>query len=55
VAPAQPDQDTLLRQIVALDERYAARLAETPPAEWSAYQSKRASLKAQLAGRLAQR
>ncbi len=53
--PAEADQDALLRQIVALDERYAARQAETPPEEWSAYQSKRASLKARLAGRLAQR
>jgi hypothetical protein len=53
--PAAVDQDALVRQIVALDERYAARQAETPPEEWSAYQSKRASLKAQLAGRLAQR
>ena len=54
-APAQPDQDALLRQIVALDERYAGRQGEVPPAEWSGYQSRRASLKAQLAGRLAQR
>ena len=54
-APAPVDQDALLRQIVALDERYAARQAQTPAAEWSAYQSKRASLKAELAGRLARR
>jgi hypothetical protein len=46
-------RDALLRQIVALDERYAARQAETPPEEWAAYQTRRASLKAQLAGRLA--
>ena len=52
-APAEPDDDALLRQIVALDERYAAREAETPPAEWADYQAKRASLKAHLAGRLA--
>ncbi len=50
-----PDRDALLRQIVALDERYAARQAETPPVEWAEYQAKRAALKAQLAGRLAQR
>ena len=52
---AEPDQDALLRQIVALDERYASREAETPPAEWAEYQAKRASLKAKLAGRLARR
>ena len=51
--PAEPDQDALVRQIVALDEKYASRQAETPAEEWSAYQSKRASLKAQIAGRLA--
>jgi len=53
--PAQADQDAVVRQIVALDEKYATRQAETPPDEWSAYQAKRASLKARLAGRLAQR
>jgi hypothetical protein len=50
-----PAQDALLRQIVALDERYASRREETPAAEWEEYQAKRAALKAQLAGRLAQR
>ena len=55
VAPAEDDHDALLRQIVALDERYASEQARTPPAEWEAYQTKRASLKARLAGRLAQR
>ena len=54
-APAAADQDALVRQIVALDERYASRRAETPSEEWAAYQTKRASLKAQLAGRLARR
>jgi len=54
-APAAPDADALLRQIVALDERYAGRERETPPAEWSAYQVKRASLKADVAARLARR
>ena len=51
-APA--NRDALVRQIVALDERYASRQAETPPAEWEAYQAKRAALKAQVAGQLAQ-
>lgn len=49
------DQDALLRQIVALDERYASRRAETPPAEWAAYQAKRTALKAEIAGRVARR
>lgn len=52
---AAPDGDALLRQIVALDERYAAGEAQTPPAEWAEYQARRAALKARLAGRLAQR
>ncbi len=47
--------DALLRQIVALDERYASRRAETPPAEWAEYENKRAALKAKLAERLARR
>jgi hypothetical protein len=56
VAPVrEPDQDALLRQIVALDERYAAGAAGTPPAEWAAYEAKRAQLKARLAERLARR
>jgi hypothetical protein len=54
-AAPPPDDDPVLRQIVALDERYAARQAETPPAEWQEYQRKRAALKAELAGRLARR
>jgi hypothetical protein len=54
-APAPPDQDALLRQIVALDARYAGRQGDVSAEEWSGYQSRRASLKAQLAGRLAQR
>jgi hypothetical protein len=52
---AEPDDEAVLRQIVALDERYEARQAETPPAEWAEYQAKRAALKARLAGRLARR
>ena len=55
VEPREPDQDALLRQIVALDERYAGRETQTPPAEWSDYQERRAQLKAKLAGRLAHR
>ena len=55
VAEPEAAGDALLRQIVALDERYAARQGETAPAEWADYQAKRAALKAQLAGRLAHR
>ncbi len=55
-APAEPEGgDALLRQIVALDERYASRRAEVAPAEWAEYQNKRAALKARLAERLARR
>ncbi len=52
---AQEDGDALLRQIVALDERYAAGQGSVPPGEWAEYQKKRASLKARLAERLARR
>jgi hypothetical protein len=55
VAAPEADGEALLRQIVALDERFAGREAETPPAEWAEYQAKRAALKARLAGRLARR
>ena len=54
-APAPQGPDALVRQIVALDERYAGREHETPPAEWAGYQSRRAALKAQVAERLARR
>ena len=50
---AAPDRDALLRQLVALDERYEGREAETPPDEWAAYRAKRGALKAELARRLA--
>jgi hypothetical protein len=61
-APAAPargasaaDDDALVRQLVALDERYAGRQGQTAPADWAAYQATRAALKAELAGRLARR
>jgi hypothetical protein len=54
-AASAADDDALVRQLVALDERYAGRQAETAPADWAAYQAKRAALKAELAGRLARR
>jgi len=60
-APPAPDvpqseaDDALVRRIVALDERYAAGEAATPPEAWAAYQAQRAALKAELAGRLARR
>lgn len=41
--------DTLLAQIVALDERFAGREVETPPDQWEAYLRRRAELKARLA------
>ena len=55
VAAPEADGDAVLRQLVALDERYAGREAETPPPEWTAYQAKRASLKARLTEQLARR
>jgi hypothetical protein len=39
----------LLEALAELDARYAGREADTPAEEWSAYQERRASLKAQLA------
>jgi hypothetical protein len=55
-APAAPaGEDALVRQIVALDEKYASREAETPRPEWEAYLTRRAKLKAELAERLARR
>jgi hypothetical protein len=45
--------DALLGRLVALDERYADREAETPPAEWAEYQATRAALKARLAQQVA--
>jgi len=54
-APAPVGPDALVRQIVALDERYAGREHETPAAEWAGYQARRASLKAQVAERLVRR
>jgi hypothetical protein len=53
--PAAGGQDALVRQIVALDARYEGRQAELSPEEWAGYQARRAALKAQVAGRLAQR
>jgi hypothetical protein len=52
---AGPERDALLRQIVALDDRYASRQADTPPAEWAEYQARRAALKVQIAGLMAKR
>ena len=52
-APAEPPapdlKETLLAQIVALDERFEGRQAETPPHEWHAYLDRRAALKSALA------
>ena len=51
-APVE-DANALLGRLVALDERYAGREAETAPAEWVAYQRTRAELKARLARQVA--
>ncbi len=48
-ADAGDDRDALLGRLVALDDRYADRQADTPPAEWAEYQATRAELKARLA------
>jgi hypothetical protein len=53
VGAPEEDADALLRRIVALDEKFADRETATPPAEWAAYQSTRADLKARLARRVA--
>jgi alanine dehydrogenase len=47
--------DTNLQRLAELDARYAGRDADTPPDEWSAYQERRARLKAELAAALAAR
>jgi hypothetical protein len=52
-APEVEDADLVLGRIVALDERYAGRESQTPPAEWAEYQRARADLKARLARRVA--
>jgi len=54
-APGPIDPSQLLDALAELDARYAGREADTPPDEWSAYQERRASLKAQLASALAGR
>jgi hypothetical protein len=57
--PASPgaslDASSLLETLAELDARYAGREAETPAEEWSAYQERRARLKAELAIALAGR
>lgn len=55
--PAQggPDPSSLLEALAELDARYADGEAGIPPDEWSAYQERRARLKAQLAAALAGR
>jgi hypothetical protein len=45
----------ILETLAELDARYAGRDADTPPDEWSAYQERRARLKAELAAALAAR
>ena len=47
------DHAALLDAIARLDTRYAGREADTPAEEWSAYQSRRAALKAELEAALA--
>ncbi len=43
------DRDTVLAQLVALDERFAGRESDTAPDDWAAYQRRRAELKRTLA------
>ena len=48
-APAESkDRDTLLAQIVALDERYSGREADVDAEEWQSYQKRRIKLKEKL-------
>jgi hypothetical protein len=47
------DHAALLDAIARLDARYAGREGDTPAGEWSAYQSRRAALKAELEAALA--
>ena len=49
------DASSILETLAELDARYAGRDADTPPDEWSAYQERRARLKAELAAALAAR
>jgi hypothetical protein len=51
VPPARADQ--LVDAIANLDARYLGRELETPPLEWSSYQTERARLKAELETSLA--
>jgi hypothetical protein len=55
LAPGPVNPSQLLEALAELDARYAGREADTPPDEWSAYQERRTSLKAQLAAALAGR
>jgi hypothetical protein len=48
------EPDRLIARLVALDDRYRGREAETPAAEWARYLELRAELKSRLAARLAQ-
>lgn len=52
-AARQASRETLLAQIVALDERYAGREAATAPDEWRSYRARRAKLKQELARHVA--
>jgi hypothetical protein len=47
------DPERLIARLVALDDRYRGREAETPAEEWTRYVELRAELKSQLAARLA--
>jgi hypothetical protein len=53
LADEEPSAERLVAMLAALDERFAGREAETPPAEWNAYRSRRGALKAALSRRLA--
>ena len=49
---AGPSMETLLAQLVSLDERYEGKEQGTPPPEWSQYRQRRNALKSQLAARI---
>lgn len=52
--PAAPASvETLLAQLVALDERYEGKEQDTPPLEWRRYKERRATLKSALAALIA--
>ncbi len=50
--PAPASMETLLAQLVSLDERYEGKEQDTPAPEWQQYRDRRHALKSQLAARI---